>query len=675
MAGVMQSPVADTMERGVDFAEEPKSVKNSEEPKSIKNSGTRLERAGTQLQRAGTNLSFQRATTLPSDTKTLRHAAVMPITHDIESDRPFCCGLWKLQQFFGCVLGLACFLGCWFFEPIEINGASNRMLGIALLCGWFWVFEVLPIYMTALLPIVMMPMWGITSSDLAAEAYWSPIQILIVGTYLVDIALEEVQLPKRVALQLLKTTGVVHPGFIILVLMFASFWLSMVCNNIAVALMISPFAIGLMNAAEMHVLDEAQAEEEGRSEASSSVDNPRTAEVQRFSTGLLLGIAYSTTAGGMASLIGSIPNELLMGDDALAQHITFTNWTLFAFPVAAATFVVSFLVIYFRYVHGAAHKTVTPEMLEAEQEELIREVGPLSRDELIVAAIQVVQFFLLFGGHWIREFSIFLSPVGEPLLGDSTMACLPALFLFFIPSVAKPGQPLLTWLEVQEKFDFGLLLLIGGGFAIAKGFVESGLNLALGDWVSSVIDASTPLELTFVIVLICTVATQLFSAVGTATTVIPVLKAAAARSVHNPLGLVLPATVACSFAFMLPTATPANVVVLAKSRDLTSPIRMRDFFLTGLPVNLVMLVIGSLLLFWLGMAVYDAHSPFPAWACDDVSCIWMNVSGLVDGVQVAAQACTFDLKSNMTDCRLANGTTIVVPDSFFASMPVGVGCN
>merc|ERR1712194_31775 len=186
------------------------------------------------------------------------------------------------------------------------------------------------------------------------------------------------------------------------------------------------------------------------------------------------------------------------------------------------------------------------------------------------AAILVLQFTLLFGGHWIRELDFFRSPDGKPLLDDSTFACLPAVFLFVIPSVIRPGQSLLTWPVVHERFDFGLLLLIGGGFAIAKGFAESGLNAALGDWLATVVDSESDVVLTFLLILVCTLSTQVFSALGTATTVLPVLKAVAARSVHNPLALVLPATIACSFAFMLPTAAPCNIVVLAKSRDLAA---------------------------------------------------------------------------------------------------------
>jgi len=274
--------------------------------------------------------------------------------------------------------------------------------------------------------------------------------------------------------------------------------------------------------------------------------------------------------------------------------------------------------------------------------------------------VQLLQFALLFCHPWIAQLGLFQTPAGESLIGDSTLSCLPALLLFLMPSKVRPGQSLLTWTAVHEKFDFGLLLLIGGGFAVASGFVQSGLNVALGCAIAESLGQLPLLPVTLLIVLVTTVATQVFSCVGTATTIIPMLLAAAAHGVRNPLGLVLPATVACSFAFALPTATPANVIVLAKSQDLLQPLRVRDFFLTGLPLNLAMVVLGSLLLYIMGEAVFDTDSPFPQWACDGVSCIWVAVPGAVHGQQVTSQACTLDVASDMATCRLANGTLVDV---------------
>jgi len=626
---------------------------------------------GTQLQKAGTNLGLQRAGTLPTENRELRHAATMPITFDIESARPFCGGLWKAQQLIGFVLGVASLIVLCVVAPLSLNSASNRMLGIVLMCGCFWVFEVLPLYITALLPLVLMPLLRITSSAIAATAYWDPIQFLVIGTFLVDIALEEVSLPRRLALKLLMKTGEVQPWLLLLVFMSACWLLSMFVNNVAVCLMITPFATGLMQAAEERAAEEraaAAAEDPHHDEAESTGTSLPVDPLQRFSMGLLIGIAYSTTAGGMATLIGSVPNELLMGNGALSQQISYTSWMAYALPTSLTTFAMAYLVVYWRYVRGGKTSVVTQEGLEREYEELVAEIGSFSRDELIVAIVQIIQFTLLFFQPFICQLSIFQTSYGEPLIGDSTVACLPVVALFLSPSVVRPGQSILTWPVVHEKFDFGLLLLIGGGFAISSGFVQSGLNVALGNMIASVIEEAHLCVITLVIVLVVTVATQIFSTVGTATTVIPVLISTATRAVTNPLGLVLPATAACSLAFALPMATPANVIVFAKSRDLLMPLRVRDFVLTGVPLSAIMVVLGSCLLYLMGEVVFETNSAFPKWACDGVSCLWADVPGVIKGVQVASQACTMDLTSNMTECLLVNGTLLDVSSIQFSPL-------
>lgn len=618
-----------------------------------------LQRAGT-LERAGTNLTLMRAGTLPTEDAELRIAAVMPTTMDIESDRPFCGGMWKLQQLFGFTLGVGLFLGTYFAEPLPSQySKANEMLGITMLCGIFWVFEVLPIYITSLLPLILMPLFGITSSDIAAQAYWNPIQMLVVGTYIVDIALEQVSLPRRCAITILLATGVTQPGLVLFSFMFMSYLLSIFCNNIAVTLMITPFAIGVLNAAREKELDDVAEmlarQEESESDSDEEVVNTKVAEVELFSRGVLIGIAYGATTGGMASLIGSIPNELLLGMDAVPEIVQFGNFMQFAFPVSVLTFTVAYASVYFRYIAGMRRRIITRDLLEAEYEDLISEVGPFGRDELCVGIIQIVQFLLLMFRPALAN--VLVSDYGIQLLGDSTLAILPAAALFMIPSQMHPGSSVLTWPMVHEKFDFGLLLLIGGGFAIASGFMQSGLNIALGDGISSLLSDTSDWVVTFVVMLICATATQVFSAIGTATTILPALQAAALNAVRNPLGLVLPATMACSFSFSLPTATPANVVVLAKSRS-ASELRVRDFLWTGLPIQLIMSVLGVFAVFVSGNVVYDAYSPFPKWACNGVSCIWAHVPGMVDGVQVTHQACVLDIDPDMTQCKLANGSAV-----------------
>lgn len=625
--------------------------------------GTMLERAGSTLQRAGSNLGLQRASTLPTEDRELRHAATMPITHDVESIRPCCCGLWKVQQMVGFVVGVGLLTAMSMTRPITEFPQANDMLGITLLCGVFWVFEVVPIYITALLPLVLMPLFEITSSEIAAQAYWNMIQMLVVGTYLVDIALEEVHLPRRAALKLLLYTGVVQPAVLLLTFMVLCWTLSMFCNNIAVTLMITPFAIEIMNAAEEQARDEAAAASESEDQTDGSEEaaaDASTQEVQRFSSGLMLGIAYASTCGGLATLTGTIVNEVLYGVGQITSQVTYSKWFEYAFPTSLATLVLSYIVLWVRYCRGLQLKTLTREVLEQEYEDLVKEIGPFSRDEFFVGAIQIFQFTLLFLRPEIGK--AVKTSYGESLIGDPTLACLPAVLLFFIPSVVRPGQALLTWPAVHEKFDFGLLLLIGGGFAISQGFTESGLNIALGQSIATMTETVHPFTLNLMIILLCSIATQIFSAIGTATTVLPALYSAALNAVHNPMAFVIPATIACSFGFMMPTATPANVVVLAKSQDLSRPLRVRDFFCSGLPLNLMVVVVGAVLTYYMGSSVFGAQDAFPRWACDTgVTCEWVSIPGFTsNGSYVHEQACMMELDnaSDISHCRLWNGTVV-----------------
>lgn len=480
--------------------------------------------------------------------------------------------------------------------------------------------------------------------------------MLFIAMYLMDIALEVVHLPRRATLKLMLSVGVMRPGLLLFATMFLCWFLSMFINTVAVTLMITPFAVGLMSATEENQLnletsDGSQSSEDGK-EVSS--------QIQRFSRGLLLGIAYSSTAGGMATLTGSIPNRFLGGIDLLKEEIDWINWFRFALPISFCTFLAAYGLLCMRYVWGSHGLRIAKETLEAMHEELLTEIGPLTRDEFLVGFLQLAQIVLLIIYPFIER--MIRTQYGAGLLSDFVPAAIPSVLLFFIPSVVRPGQAVLTWPDVHDKFDFGILLLIGGGFAISQGFVESGLTEGLGTWFAGLTSSVPSFWLTLLITLIGAVCTQLFSAIAFATASLPIFQSAAMTSVVNPLRLQLPATISCSLAFMLPTATPANVVVLAKSQDLSKPLRVREFFFSGLPLNLISVVICGTLVHLMGEAVFESGSPLPASMCSRTldSCYFLNIPGEVEGEKVLSQACIFKDQSNSSEplCMLWNGTLV-----------------
>jgi len=628
--------------------------------------GTLLQRAGTQLQQSATNLgTLQRASTLPTEDKELRHGATMPILLDQESVRPWCCGLWKTQQMLGFVFGLVCVFVIEIVQPVREYSTANAMFAITALMACFWVFEVIPIHMTALIPVVAMPLTGITSSELAASSYWDNIQLLVIGTFLVDIALEQVHLPRRLVLLMLLRVGVVQPPMLLAIFMGVPWILSMFCNNIAVTLIITPFAITLMNSAEEQVRDEMASSSASDSDAEGDSEDAAD-EVQRLGDGILLGIAFASSIGGMATLTGSIPNFIMGGQDLTRPDITWVKWWVYASPLSTVCLIIAYAAIYIRYVRGLS-LSLTEDILRQEYEELEKEVGIpreelccgcFTRDEICVGLIQILQITLLI----IRPFAItpfVTTNFGDTLVNDATLAMAPALLLFVLPSVVRPGQSVLTWPEVHEKFDFGLMLLIGGGYAIAFGFKESGLDIALGAGLAGMTSHVHPLLINFTILSVVSLATQMFSAIGTASTVIPMLLATSMDAVYNPLALTLPATMACSFAFVLPTACPPNVVVLAKSQDMPRPLRVRDFFFTGLPINLLACVAGAILLPLMGEAVFGTEDPFSKETCDSIACRYIDIPGWIRGRWVDQQACILqDIGCDSMCCKLFNGTIL-----------------
>jgi len=375
-----------------------------------------------------------------------------------------------------------------------------------------------------------------------------------------------------------------------------------------------------------------------------------------MSDAMMLGIAYSATIGGMATLTGAIPNYFLYGQDIVNHTVTWANWFAFALPISACILGVAYLVLWVKYIRGMRLQGIDHSVLQREYDDLLDDVGTLSRDEVLVCLITVIQVVLLIIRPYVID-PLVQTEYGSSLINDASLATLCACSLFLIPSSMRPGQMILTWPTVHDKFDFGTLLLIGGGMAINSGFIQSGLNIWAGDVFAKIAaNSSHSFGLTVLIILVTSVMAQCFSAIGTSAAMLPVFSAASQAAITNPMALMLPATVACSFAFLLPTATPANVVVLAKSQELPRPLRVRDFFTAGLPLNLVAVVVGAALVHAMGVAVYDIDVPFPRYACEATYCKWLPIEGTVQGELVYEQACMVDDSSDDATCRLWNGT-------------------
>jgi len=301
----------------------------------------------------------------------------------------------------------------------------------------------------------------------------------------------------------------------------------------------------------------------------------------------------------------------------------------------------AYAAIYLLFVRG-----VQLELDEGVVSKAYKALGPLNRDEVFVAIIQ----FLQFAGFLVRKDLINAPEVGDVKgVNDATIACAAALLLFFVPSVKRPGEPVLTWEVAQERLPWGVLILMGGGFAIAKGFQESGLTQCVGNQLAEFAGGSRFLLTLFVVGSVCLL-TEVTSNTATANIILPILAAVSAETLTHPLALLLPATAACSFAFMLPAATPPNSVVFATGR-----VRISHFVRAGICLNALAIVLGSLLIYGMAAVVYNVDGPFPQWACLPEKCVWVPIRGLVRGEWVTSQACAI-IEPGM--CRLLDGTVL-----------------
>jgi len=274
-----------------------------------------------------------------------------------------------------------------------------------------------------------------------------------------------------------------------------------------------------------------------------------------------------------------------------------------------------------------------------------RALGPLNRDEIVVASVQLLQIL-----GWLFRKSL-INSSGLKGVNDATIACGAAALLFFVPSVKRPGQTVITWDVATRHLPWGVLILMGGGFAIAEGFKKSMLTKFVGEALAASSKGTSRLGFTYLIAFVVCFLTEVTSNTATANIMLPILGSVATETLTHPLTLMLPATVACSLAFMLPAATPPNSVVFATKR-----IQITEFLKAGLAINLIMILLGAPLIYLMGSAVYDTAGPLPEWACLPETCSWVQVPGLTaSGRKVVSQACKL-LKDE--SCRLSNGTVL-----------------
>ena len=457
--------------------------------------------------------------------------------------------------------------------PEGMSPDGQKAAAVTLLMATLWITEAIPIPATALIPIALFPLLGVMPATKVTASYANHLIYLFMGGFLIAMAIERWQLHKRIALHTIRLVGVT-PERVLLGFMLATAFLSCWISNTATAM--------LMVTIGMAVLRQLVP---GQEDDSSGEPTPNW-----FGIALMLGIAYAASIGGVATLIGTPPNAILAGvlEKQYGYAIGFAQWMLFAAPLSLAM-----LFITWWFLTRVAFRQTMSKGLSGGRgviREQLAELGPMSRQEK-----RVLMVFALVVATWLLR-GLLTDIPALSLITDSSVAILGALLLFVIPADLSKGQFLLDW-KTAVRIPWDIIILFGGGFALASGFASSGLTEWLGQQLTLLQGANLVL-LVFTVVLLVIFMTEVTSNTATASLLLPVMSGFALAANVAPLALMAGAALAASFAFMLPVATPPNAIVFA-SRQVTIPQMAR----VGVWLNLVgaVLITGfiSLALPWL----------------------------------------------------------------------------
>lgn len=459
----------------------------------------------------------------------------------------------------GLVLGPLVFLVLNILPIRLISEQGDAVLAVAAWMLIWWITEAVSISVTALLPLLLFPLLNILPIAEVGANYGSPIVFLFFGGFVMALALEKVNLHKRIALNIIRLTGTT-PNKVVLGFMIATASLSMWISNTASTVVMLPIALSVINL----LVNDADG---------------FTKNDQNFSLSVMLGIAFSANAGGIATVIGTPPNSVLIGllENEYDIQISFLKWMSLGLPFSMAMISITYFVLT-RWMFPIRDLTfnASKEVIQVE----LNELGPTSGKEKMVLAIFSITVFL-----WV--FRTLINSIFPNLgLSDTMISIFAAISLFAVPYNIKRGDFILKWQDTS-KLAWGILILFGGGLALAKGMSVSGIvdlvaNLIAHSDISILLTAS-------LLILLMLFMTELMSNVALVAVLAPVVAGIAIGLDIPILYLLIPVTMASSCAFMLPMATPPNAIVFASGF-----VKVPQMARVGIILNLI--AVGLLIL-------------------------------------------------------------------------------
>ena len=461
----------------------------------------------------------------------------------------------------GLLLGPLLFLIIVNLPAFLVSEKGDAVIAVALWMVIWWITETLHIAVTALLPLILFPLLKVMPIADVGANYGSPIIFLFFGGFVLALALEKVNLHKRIALNIVKLTGTT-PNKVVLGFMLATAFMSMWISNTASTVVMLPIAISVI---KLLINDE-----DGFTKADKN-----------FALSIMLGIAFAANAGGIATVIGTPPNSVLIGllENQYNIQISFLSWMSFGLPFS----IIMIAAVYFVLVKWMfpCKDIVFISSVNVIDDE-INNLGKISKEEKRVLTIFAITVFL-----WITR-TIINALFPGLKLSDTVISLIGAVSLFAIPMSFKKGNFILQWKDT-DRLAWGILILFGGGLALAKGMASSGLVGLITDTI-----AAGNFHILFTVSLLIVLMlfmTELMSNVALVAVLAPVV-AGIAIGLNIPiLNVLIPVTMASSCAFMLPMATPPNAIVFASGY-----VKVKEMVKAGIVLNII--AVGLLILYY-----------------------------------------------------------------------------
>lgn len=437
-----------------------------------------------------------------------------------------------------------------------VSETGDAVIAVAIWMVIWWITEAVHIAVTALLPLILFPLLKVMPIGDVGANYGSPIIFLFFGGFVLALALEKVNLHKRIALTIIKLTGTT-PNKVILGFMIATAFMSMWISNTASTVVMLPIAISVIKL----LIDD----EDGFTKGD-----------RNFALSIMLGIAFSANAGGIATVIGTPPNSVLIGllENEYNMEISFVKWMTMGLPFSILMVAFCYLVLV-KLMFPCNHIQFTTSGNVISEE--LKKLGKISKEERRVMTIFCITVFL-----WITR--TIINKIFPGLkLSDTIISLIGAVSLFAIPLNYKKGSFILKWNDT-EKLAWGILILFGGGLALAKGMASSGLVDVITESIKN--GGFSPLVVVSLLIVLMLFMTELMSNVALVAVLAPVVAGIAIGLNIPMLNVLIPVTMASSCAFMLPMATPPNAIVFASGY-----VKVSQMVRAGVILNIIAVVL------------------------------------------------------------------------------------